>query len=105
MYTLCIFTRGRLGVVDMTVGDGCILKLGATGDTISTTGGKGIYNFNKLTVKAGGEVTVTDDLTNMSSNLTITVSNNVTYRNRRIHFFRCSYCHGHKFHNNNTCKS
>ena len=74
MYNNYLLSRGRLGVVDMTVGDGCVLKLGATGDTISTTGGVGIYDFNTLTVKAGGEVTVTDDLTDMSSILTITVS-------------------------------
>ena len=57
----------------MTVGDGCKLKLGSTGDTISTTGGAGVYDFNTLVVKAGGEVTVTDDLTNMNDKITITV--------------------------------
>ena len=57
----------------MTVGDGCKLKLGSTGDTISTTGGTGVYDFNTLVVKAGGEVTMTDDLTNMNNKITITV--------------------------------
>lgn len=70
------FSRGTLGVVDMTIGDACDLHLGSTGNTqgISTVSPTGIFDFNALTVKAGGEVTVTHDLTDETSSMAITVS-------------------------------
>lgn len=59
----------------MIVGDGCKLKLGATGSTrqVNTTGAAGEYVFPVLTVKAGGEVTVTEDLVQRNSNLRMQV--------------------------------
>jgi hypothetical protein len=70
------YFRGTLGIVDMTVGHGCNLYLSATGNTngISTVSEVGVYDFNTLTVKAGGEVSVTHDLTGVTSSMSITVS-------------------------------
>ena len=69
------FGRGTLGVHEMIVGDGCHLKLGATGSTrqLNATGTVGGYVFPVLTVKAGGEVTVTEDLIQKNSYLRIQV--------------------------------
>ena len=71
-----LYCRGTLGIVNMTVGDGCNLYLGSTGNTqgISTVSPRGVFDFETLTVKAGGEVTVTYDLTGASSIMEITVS-------------------------------
>ncbi|KAL5013117.1 hypothetical protein ScPMuIL_007387 [Solemya velum] len=62
---------GTLGVYNMEVGYGCKLLLGDTGTTRhidwTTIGTKGTYSFNNLDVTAGGEVTVTADLTGEES--------------------------------------
>lgn len=70
-----MFIRGVLGIHEMIVGDGCKLKLGATGSTrqVNTTGTAGGYVFPVLTVKAGGEVTVTEDLVQRDSYLRMQV--------------------------------
>lgn len=59
----------------MVVGDGCKLKLGATGSTrqVNATGTVGEYVFPVLTVKAGGEITVTEDLVQRDSYLRMQV--------------------------------
>lgn len=78
------YSRGTLGVVDMTIGNGCDLHLGSTGNTqgISTVSPTGIFNFDTLTVKAGGEVTVTHDLIDDTSRMAITVSIELVSENR-----------------------
>ncbi|XP_076091252.1 uncharacterized protein LOC143063127 [Mytilus galloprovincialis] len=72
-YGIDLVIWGTLGVVDMTIGNGCDLHLGSTGNTqgISTVSPTGIFDFNTLTVKAGGEVTVTHDLTDGTSSMAI----------------------------------
>lgn len=59
----------------MIVGDGCKLKLGATGSTrqVNATQTVGEYVFPVLTVKAGGEITVTEDLVQRDSYLRMQV--------------------------------
>ena len=59
----------------MTVGNGCSLHLGATGNTqgLSTVSTTGVFDFNILTVKAGGEVTVTYDLVDVTSSMSVKV--------------------------------
>ena len=59
----------------MTVSDGCVIKFGSTGTSRSTTtvGVIGTYSFDSLTVTAGGEVTVTDDLVDSTSKLHLQV--------------------------------
>ena len=61
----------------MTVGKDCHLYLGSTGSTkrsgfVSDTG---IFDFDALTVAAGGEVTPTHDLTGENNLLKLAVSN------------------------------
>ncbi|XP_033745593.1 uncharacterized protein LOC117331107 [Pecten maximus] len=77
-YDINIIVWGILGVEDVIVSSGCKLKLGASGTTRTATtqpGTVGTYTFNSLTVTAGGEVTVTDDLTNDHSELNIVANN------------------------------
>lgn len=82
-----MFIRGVLGIHEMIVGDGCKLKLGATGSTrqVNTTGTAGGYVFPVLTVKAGGEVTVTEDLVQRDSNLRMQVKK-IAAQNDEIRF-------------------
>lgn len=70
-----MFNRGVLGIHEMIIGDGCKLKLGPTGSTrqVNTTETAGEYVFPVLTVKAGGEVTVTEDLVQTDSYLRMQV--------------------------------
>ena len=68
--------RGTIGVYDLTVGDSCHLYLGSTGKTkrsgfISNTG---IFDFDVLTVAAGGEVTATSDLVGDDNEIKLAVS-------------------------------
>ena len=69
-------SRGTIGVYDLTVGDGCHLYLGSTGKTkrsgfVSTTG---IFDFDSLTVAAGGEVTATSNLVGANNKIQLAVS-------------------------------
>lgn len=81
-----MFIRGVLGIHEMIVGDGCKLKLGATGSTrqVNTTGTAGGYVFPVLTVKAGGEITVTEDLVQRDSYLRMQVK--ITFQKDEIKF-------------------
>ena len=61
---------------DLTVGDSCHLYLGSTGKTkrsgfVSTTG---IFDFDSLTVAAGGEVTATNNLVGANNRIQLSVS-------------------------------
>jgi len=65
-----------IGVRDVMVSDGCVLKLGPTGTTRTETHihTKGVFRFDNLTVTAGGEVTITDQYQNNDALLNIDVS-------------------------------
>ena len=70
------YNRGTIGVYDLTVGDSCHLYLGKTGNTkrsgfISTIG---TFDFDVLTVAAGGEVTATSDLVGDNNEVKLAVS-------------------------------
>lgn len=67
----------------MEVGNGCDMLLGDTGTTRqvnwTTIGEPGTFTFNKLTVTAGGEVTVPVKLTGKQSKLKMKVCNKPSY--------------------------
>ena len=70
------FSRGTIGVYDLTIGNNCHLYLGSTGKTkrsgyISPTG---IFDFDSLTVAAGGEVTATNNLVGANNKIQLSVS-------------------------------
>ena len=69
-------SRGTIGVHNLTVAESCKLYLGSSGTTkrsgfIGTTG---VYDFEGLTVAAGGEVRPTLDLVGKDNKLQIAVS-------------------------------
>lgn len=59
----------------MTVGDGCTLYLGGTGSTTRTGVSplSGTFDFEDITVAAGGEITSTGDLTGTTDSINIKV--------------------------------
>jgi hypothetical protein len=67
--------RGTIGVHDMTVGDGCSLYLGSTGSTTRTgvSPESGTFDFDEISVAAGGEITSTWDLTGANDVINIKV--------------------------------
>lgn len=65
-----LFSRGYLGVKDMTVAKSCRLFLALSGSTeLANT--EGTYKFHSLTVADGGKVTSTPDVN--SNSLTLDV--------------------------------
>lgn len=69
------YFRGTIGVHDITVGDKCHLYLGREGTTKRTglTATAGKFDFEKITVAAGGEITSTHDLTGVNDEINIKV--------------------------------
>ena len=72
----------------MTVGKDCHLYLGSTGSTkrsgfVSDTG---IFDFDALTVAAGGEVTPTHDLTGENNLLKLAVSSYYLITCKKPHY-------------------
>ena len=61
---------------DLTVGHSCHLYLGSTGTTKRSgfVGTAGTFDFDRLTVAAGGEVTPTSDLTGANNKVKLAVS-------------------------------
>ena len=74
--TLLVLFRGTIGVHNLTVGDQCRLLLGNTGNTKLTgyESETGTFDFEKLVVADGGEVTATGDLTGQSNKIQLGVS-------------------------------
>lgn len=60
----------------MTVGENCVLYLGSAGTTIRTglAPNPGLFDFEALTVAAGGEVTSTADLTGANDEIHLKAS-------------------------------
>ena len=65
-----LFSRGYLGVEDMTVAKSCRLFLALTGST-ELANSEGTYRFHALTVADGGEVTSTPEVNSNSLTLDI----------------------------------
>jgi hypothetical protein len=77
--TLFIYFRGTIGVHDVIVGEKCSLYLGKEGNT-KRTGvfpDKGLFDFEKITVAAGGEITSTADLTGANDIINIKVIDSI----------------------------
>lgn len=70
LFSFSLFSRGYLGVEDMTVAKSCRLFLALTGST-ELANSEGTYKFHSLTVADGGEVTSTTDVNNNSLTLDI----------------------------------
>ena len=68
--------RGTIGVYDLTVGDSCHLYLGNTGKTKRSgfISAIGTFDFDVLTVAAGGKVTATSDLVGDNNEIKLAVS-------------------------------
>ena len=69
-FPVALFSRGYLGVEDMTVAKSCRLFLALTGST-ELANSEGTYIFHSLTVADGGEVTSTPDVNSNSLTLNI----------------------------------
>ena len=68
--------RGTIGVYDLTVGYNCHLYLGNTGATKRSgfVSNSGIFDFDRLTVASGGEVTPTSELVGEDNIVRLAVS-------------------------------
>jgi len=70
LFPVSLFSRGYLGVEDMTVAKSCRLFIALTGST-ELANSEGTYKFHSLTVADGGEVASTPDVNNNSLTLDI----------------------------------